>query len=239
MAAGPTPREMLARLVAFPTVSSRSNLDLIDFVEGYLAGLGVASLRVPDATGEKASLLALVGPAVAGRRRALGPHRRGAARRPGLDQRPLRADRARRPALRPRHLRHEGLLRLALALVPEMLAAGLKRPIILALSRDEEIGCLGAPDLIAAMLDALPAPRGGDRRRALGDARGHRPQGQLGLPRRGARPRGAFEPDPHRRLGGDGGGAARRLDGRRHGRERPRRRGPATSIRPTPRCTSA
>ena len=89
-----------------------SNLDLIGFVEDYLAGLGVAAIRVPDATGEKAALVALVGPEVAGRRRALGPHRRGAGRRPGLDQRPLRADRARRPAVRPRRLRHEGLLRL-------------------------------------------------------------------------------------------------------------------------------
>ena len=68
--------------------------------------------------------------------------------------------------------------------------------------------------MIEAMLAALPAPRGGDRRRALRDARGHRPQGQLGLPGAGARPRGAFEPDPHRRLGGDGRGAAGRLDGR-------------------------
>jgi acetylornithine deacetylase len=43
-------------------------------------------------------------------------------------------------------------------MVPEMLAAGLKRPIILALSRDEEIGCLGAPGLIEAMLAHFPPP---------------------------------------------------------------------------------
>ena len=45
-----SPREMLARLVAFPTVSTRSNLDLVAFVEDYLAGHGVASFRDPDAT---------------------------------------------------------------------------------------------------------------------------------------------------------------------------------------------
>ena len=39
----------------------------------------------------------------------------------------------------------KGFAACALALVPEMLAAGLKRPILLALSRDEELGCLGAP----------------------------------------------------------------------------------------------
>ena len=61
-----SPREMLARLVAFPTVSTRSNLDLIGFVEEYLAGLGVTSFRDPDASGDKASLAALVGPATEG-----------------------------------------------------------------------------------------------------------------------------------------------------------------------------
>ena len=61
-----SPREMLARLVAFPTVSTRSNLDLVGFVEAYLAGHGVASFRDPDASGDKASLVALVGPAAEG-----------------------------------------------------------------------------------------------------------------------------------------------------------------------------
>ncbi len=34
-----TPLEMLAKLVSFDTVSSKSNLPLIDFVESYLAHL--------------------------------------------------------------------------------------------------------------------------------------------------------------------------------------------------------
>ena len=111
MPLGLTPREMLARLVAFPTVSTRSNLDLIAFVEDYLAGLGVASLRVPDATGDKAALVALVGPAVAGGVVLSGHTDVVPVDGQDWTQRPLDARRARRPALRPRHLRHEGLLR--------------------------------------------------------------------------------------------------------------------------------
>ena len=61
-----TPREMLARLVAFPTVSTASNLDLVAFVEDYLAGHGVETLRVPDESGTKAGLVARIGPAAAG-----------------------------------------------------------------------------------------------------------------------------------------------------------------------------
>ena len=49
---------MLEKLVAFPTVSSNSNLDLIAFVEDYLAAYGVASQRVPSDCGEKANLYA-------------------------------------------------------------------------------------------------------------------------------------------------------------------------------------
>src|SRR6056297_3115770 len=59
-------REILDRLIAFPTVSRDSNLDLIDWVEDYLAGHGVSARRVYDATGTKAALYANVGPEVEG-----------------------------------------------------------------------------------------------------------------------------------------------------------------------------
>ena len=45
MANSPTAREILDRLVSFPTVSRDSNLELISWVETYLAGFGVASRR--------------------------------------------------------------------------------------------------------------------------------------------------------------------------------------------------
>lgn len=53
---------ILEQLVAFPTVSSASNLDLIAYVETLFAGVGWRILRVPDATGRKASLFASLGP---------------------------------------------------------------------------------------------------------------------------------------------------------------------------------
>ena len=60
------PRTLMERLIAFPTVSRDSNLDLIDFVEGYLSDHGISSTRVPDETGTKAALYAHVGPDVDG-----------------------------------------------------------------------------------------------------------------------------------------------------------------------------
>ena len=61
-----SPREMLAKLVAFPTVSSDSNLDLIRFVEDYLASHGVQSHRVDSDCREKANLYATIGPMTEG-----------------------------------------------------------------------------------------------------------------------------------------------------------------------------
>jgi acetylornithine deacetylase len=61
-----SPRVLLEKLVAFPTVSRDSNLPLVDWVEGYLSDHGIACHRDYDATGHKASLYAHIGPEVEG-----------------------------------------------------------------------------------------------------------------------------------------------------------------------------
>ena len=54
--------DMLARLVAFPTVSRDSNLPLIDWVEAYLEPFGARCRRTWNAEGTKANLIAAIGP---------------------------------------------------------------------------------------------------------------------------------------------------------------------------------
>ncbi|WP_311791388.1 M20/M25/M40 family metallo-hydrolase, partial [Pantoea sp. UBA5923] len=58
----PATHLLLADLIAFDTVSRHSNLALIDYVQRYLARYGVDSQLLPDASGQKASLLAVIGP---------------------------------------------------------------------------------------------------------------------------------------------------------------------------------
>src|SRR5215472_6892338 len=53
---------ILERLVAFDTVSSKSNLDLIGWVADYLDGYGVESALIRNADGTKANLFATIGP---------------------------------------------------------------------------------------------------------------------------------------------------------------------------------
>jgi acetylornithine deacetylase len=140
---------ILGELVAFDTTSRRSNLELIAYVEARLRAQGVASRRIANADGAKANLLATVGPAVAG-----GVVLSGHTDVVPVDGQAWSSDPftliARDGRLFGRGTCDmKGFLALALAIVPDVLAADVRRPIHLAFSYDEEVGCLGAPDLIA------------------------------------------------------------------------------------------
>ncbi len=54
----------------------------------------------------------------------------------------------------------KGFLAVCLALLPEMAAAALKVPLHIAISYDEEVGCLGVRPLIARMRERFPRPLG-------------------------------------------------------------------------------
>lgn len=143
--------DMIRKLVGFNTTSRDSNLALIEFVKGYLAGLGVESRLVYDAGNRKANLYATLGP----------------EDRPGImlsghtdvvpvDGQDWHSD--------PFEVVEKGgrlfgrgaadmksFLAIALAFAPEFLERGLETPIHLALSYDEEVGCLGVRRLIDAL----------------------------------------------------------------------------------------
>jgi acetylornithine deacetylase len=156
MAMHMTAREMLAKLVSFDTESHRSNLPLIDWVESYLAGHGVASTRVYDETGAKASLYAHIGPQVAGGTILSGHTDVVPVAGQDWSSNPYEMEERDNKLYGRGTADMKGYLALALAAVPAMLNATLTRPIQLALSYDEEVGCLGAPPLIAEMRKALP-----------------------------------------------------------------------------------
>ncbi len=160
VAKGPriAPREMLARLIAFDTTSAKSNLALIDFVRDYLSAHGIESRLVFDDHRSKANLYASLGPGGAG-----GVVLSGHTDVVPVAGQPWSSDPfILREANGRLHGRGtcdmKGFIALALSLVPEMQAAGLKRPIHIALSYDEELGCLGAPRMIADIKANLPLP---------------------------------------------------------------------------------
>ena len=151
-------RDILTTLVGFDTTSRGSNLALVEWVEAYLDSHGVAHRRVPNDDGTKSNLIASIGPAEPG-----GAVLSGHTDVVPVDGQPWSTDPwsvvEKDGRLYGRGTCDmKGFLALALAAVPGFAAAGLKTPIHLALSYDEETGCLGAPRMIETIRRELPAP---------------------------------------------------------------------------------
>jgi acetylornithine deacetylase len=112
-------RDILGRLVAFDTVSSKPNIALMAYVQGLLESAGIPVTLVPDPAGTKANLYATTGP--------------------------------------------EGVPGVMLSghtdVVLQAAARPLKVPLHLALSYDEEIGCMGVRSLIDLLATAPVKPR--------------------------------------------------------------------------------
>lgn len=152
--------EILARLIAFDSVSSRSNLGVIHWIRDYLGEHGVGSEIVAAPDGQpKANLWASIGPDRDG-----GIVLSGHSDVVPVEGQPWTCD--------PFTLRDggdrffgrgtsdmKGFIALALSLVPEMRKADLKTPIHFAVSYDEELGCLGSPSLIEKIGRRFRRPR--------------------------------------------------------------------------------
>ncbi len=152
-----TAREILDKLVSFPTVSSTSNLELVDWVEGYLDGFGVKATRVYNDDGTKANLYANVGPEVEGGVILSGHTDVVPVEGQPWDTDPFVVTEKDGKLFGRGTCDMKGFDALALAAVPRALERGVKRPLQIALSYDEEVGCLGAPSMIAEMRKTMPA----------------------------------------------------------------------------------
>lgn len=154
-----TPTErILSDLVAFDTTSRRSNLELIAYVQDYLDRHGVTSRLVMDDTGQKANLWATLGPKGDG-----GIVLSGHTDCVPVDDQDWNSD----PFVLTEHEGRlygrgscdmKGFLASALAAVPDFLAQPMSRPVHLAFSHDEEIGCVGVRTLLADLARNGPKP---------------------------------------------------------------------------------
>ena len=151
-----TPRQLLDRLVSFPTVSRDSNLDLVDWLEAYLAGHGITAHRHWNEDRSKAALFAHVGPWVDG-----GVVLSGHSDVVPVDGQDWSSDPWRVTERDGRLYGRgtcdmKGFVAQAIWALVQAQKRGVRRPLQLALSYDEEVGCTGAPPMIAAMQAVLP-----------------------------------------------------------------------------------
>lgn len=140
--------EILSQLVGFPTVTSDSNLPLIDYCMGLLAKDGIAATITTDETGAKANLFATIGPPIDGGVILSGHTDVVPADGDSWDSPPFVAHERDGRVYGRGAVDMKGFIACVLALAPRAAQARLTRPIHLALTYDEEVGCLGAPVLL-------------------------------------------------------------------------------------------
>lgn len=156
--------EMIRRLVAYPTVSRDSNLALIEWVRAYVEDLGATTALTFDDERRKANLFATFA-ARDGNAQTGGIVLSGHTDVVPVDGQPWRTDPFEATLVGDRlHGRGvadmKSFCAIALACVPEFLRRGLARPLHLAFSYDEEIGCIGVRRLIADIGTRGIAPAG-------------------------------------------------------------------------------
>jgi acetylornithine deacetylase len=150
--------DLLRSLVGFDTTSAKSNMALIEFIVACLRCDGVSAGLIGNDDGSKASLLASIGPPVPG----------GIVLSGHTDVVPVTGQDWHSDPFR---LTERGgrlygrgaadmktFIAVALAMVPLFAARRLRVPVHLAFSYDEEVGCLGAPALIARLQSDVPKP---------------------------------------------------------------------------------
>lgn len=149
---------ILERLVAFDTVSSKTNLTLVADIEIYLRSLGVAYVKIPNATGDKATLFATIGPQTDGGIVLSGHTDVVPVEGQIWVSNPFSLRRANGRLYGRGTCDMKGFDALCLAMIPEFQKADLRRPLHIILSYDEEIGCGGSLDTIARFGVDLPRP---------------------------------------------------------------------------------
>ncbi len=158
-AGAPASIDMIRKLVSFPTVSRDSNLELIEFVREYLRPFDAEVRLTFDDGGRKANLFATLGP-----RDEPGIVLSGHTDVVPVDGQEWESDPF-QVAERDGKLYGRGtadmksFIACALVLAPEFVERGLKVPLHLALSYDEEVGCLGIRRLIEDLAHAGIRPQ--------------------------------------------------------------------------------
>lgn len=152
--------EILARLIAFPSVVGTPNEAIVNWVRGYCQAAGAEVAIIPGPEGDRFNLFVTIGPREA-RGYILSGHLDVVpASEPEWSGAPfvLRRDGERLFGRGASDMK--GFLASALAALPQLAAMNLRQPIHLAFSYDEEAGCRGVHHLIAALPNLCERPLG-------------------------------------------------------------------------------
>lgn len=154
----PAALEILDRLISFDTTSALSNLPLVDYVRHYLGSHGVDAHLDVSPEGNKANLVATIGPHAEGGIMLSGHTDVVPVANQRWTRDPFRLSRSGERLYGRGTADMKSFIAAALALVPVLKNAGLRVPVHIVLSYDEEIGCFGAHRLVDYIARSLPRP---------------------------------------------------------------------------------
>lgn len=152
--------EILEKLVSFASVVGTPNGEIVGWIRDYLRSHGVDANIFAGPEGDRSNLFATIGrPDVPGY--IISGHMDVVQAEAGeWTTEPFRMRRDGEKLYGRGTTDMKGYLAAALAAVPQLVKAGLKRPIHLAFSYDEEAGCRGVPHLIARLPTLCAPPLG-------------------------------------------------------------------------------
>lgn len=140
-------KAILGDLIAFPTVSSDGNLELIAYAAERLTACGATISISRDEEGRKANLFATMGPEIDGGI-VLSGHTDVVPADGEWTSDPFTMREAGNLIYGRGACDMKGFIAAALALAPHYAQADLKRPVHFAFTYDEEVGCLGGRQLV-------------------------------------------------------------------------------------------
>ncbi|RQS44534.1 acetylornithine deacetylase [Burkholderia sp. Bp8990] len=147
----PTSRALLAKLIAFETVSRDSNLAMVEFIRDYLAGYGIDSELFYNNERSKANLFATIGPRDRGGILLSGHTDVVPADGQAWTVEPFEMSERDGRLYGRGTADMKGFLASVLAAVPMFVERRLTLPIHLGFSYDEEIGCLGVRPMLTEL----------------------------------------------------------------------------------------
>ncbi|WP_438993142.1 acetylornithine deacetylase [Pseudemcibacter sp.] len=150
---------MLSELIFFDTTSSKSNMNLINYVEDYLLSFGIKSQIIKDPHEEKANLHAIIGPEDISGILLSGHTDVVPVKGQNWSTDPFQMTEKDGKLYGRGSCDMKGFIACVLAKVPEFVNADLKEPIHLAFSYDEETGCTGVHSLVDVVRDLTVKPR--------------------------------------------------------------------------------
>lgn len=155
-----TPTALLADLVAIPSVCGTPNGAIAGRVQAMLAAHGVPCHIAPGPEGDRVNLFATIGPADRPGIVLSGHMDVVPADPAGWTSDPFRLVQAGGRLTGRGAVDMKGFLACMIAMVPDYLALPLQRPVHLAFSYDEELGCRGVPHLLDRIGDYCARPMG-------------------------------------------------------------------------------